>query len=435
MPHPMPESVPTESREHHVRTVTAKDLEELTTRAGMAPEQRLRIRAAAAVFGFRTTRHVTEELIDWSAAPDDPIYRLVFPDEHMLPATDVAEIADLLRQDAPAERLEAMARQVWAKLTGDHVPGPDEQKLPGVHHSYRDALLVAPAPQAPVPVTAPAFGGTRWTSGPGQALVAGDVHRLTDYLIAHPEVTYIQLSGADPLISGAAALRRYIEPLMGLEQLESIHIDTSALACWPHRFLTDPDAENMLRLFEQVTASGKSLTLVAAFYHPRELEPAPVTEAVGRIHATGAVIRTQAPLIGSVNDAAHIWAAMWRTQVRMGMVPYAMLLERPTAQGSRLTVPLAQAHEIFTHAYAGVAGLGRTVRGPAMLTSSGTVCVDGITDIGAQRVFVLRFTHARDLDLIGEPFFAAFDPDAVWLTDLKPALSTRFPHQPAAETP
>ncbi len=48
---------------------------------GLTPGQRLRTRAAAAVLGFRTTSYVTSELIDWSAAPGDPIYRLVFPAE------------------------------------------------------------------------------------------------------------------------------------------------------------------------------------------------------------------------------------------------------------------------------------------------------------------------------------------------------------------
>jgi hypothetical protein len=92
-------------------------------------------------------------------------------------------------------------------------------------------------------------------------------------------------------------------------------------------------------------------------------------------------------------------------------------------------MPLARAHEIFTRAYAGVAGLGRTVHGPAMQAGPGTVSVDGIADIGPQKVFVLRFTHARDPDLVGEPFFATFDPSATWLTELTPAFSGRFPHQ------
>jgi len=147
------------------------------------------------------------------------------------------------------------------------------------------------------------------------------------------------------------------------------------------------------------------------------------------------VIRTQAPLIGTVNDAASVWAAMWRTQVRTGMVPDTMVTEPITALSGTFMVPLARAHAIFAGAYSGVSGLARTVRGPVMPASPGTACVEGIADIGTQKVFVLRFTHAPDPDLIGRPFLAAFDPRAAWFTELKPAPGTRFPHQPNTEIP
>jgi len=54
---------------------------------------------------------------------------------------------------------------------------------------------------------------------------------------------------------------------------------------------------------------------MAHFSHPRELEPAVVDHAARRIRDTGAVVRTQAPLIRTVNDDAATWAAMWRRQV------------------------------------------------------------------------------------------------------------------------
>src|SRR2546428_14132482 len=81
------------------RSFTADDLEALTARAGLAPGQSLRTRAAAAVLGFRTTSHVTDELIDWSAAPEDPIYRLVFPDGDMLPPSEARRTAGRLRRE------------------------------------------------------------------------------------------------------------------------------------------------------------------------------------------------------------------------------------------------------------------------------------------------------------------------------------------------
>jgi L-lysine 2,3-aminomutase len=66
---------------------------------------------------------------------------------------------------------------------------------------------------------------------------------------------------------------------------------------------------------------------MARFAQPRQLEPRLAGDAMRRIGGTGAVIRTQAPLIGSVSDAASVWAAMWRTRVRIGMVPDAMVIE------------------------------------------------------------------------------------------------------------
>ena len=145
-----------------------------------------------------------------------------------------------------------------------------------------------------------------------------------------------------------------------------------------------------------MAASGRTLALMAHFSHPRELEPPLLAEAVRRIRSTGAVIRTQAPLIRSINDDPEAWRAMWRTQVRMGMIPYYMFVERDTGPQDYFAVPLARGYEIFRAAYRGVSGLCRTVRGPSMSATPGKVCVDGVTEVAGIKVFVLRMIQARD---------------------------------------
>jgi len=45
-------------------------------------------------------------------------------------------------------------------------------------------------------------------------------------------------------------------------------------------------------------------------------------------------------------------------------------------------------------------------------------------------VFALHLIQARDPRLVGRPFFAEFDPGAVWLSDLRPAFADRFPFDP-----
>jgi L-lysine 2,3-aminomutase len=272
----------------------------------------------------------------------------------------------------------------------------------------------------------------RWAQFVGEAdlkMAGDDVTQLRDYLLAHPEVTSVLFTGGDAMIMGEPVLRRYIEPLLDLEQLESIRIGTKSLAYWPQKFVTDPDADDMLRLFEQVVESGKNLAFMAHFSHPRELEPLMVTEACRRIRDTGAVIRTQAPLIRTINDDAGTWETMWRAQTRLGLVPYYMFVERDTGPQDYFAVPLARAYDIFRDAYKNVSGLARTVRGPSMSATPGKVCVDGVVDLFDQQVFALHFIQCRDADLVGKPFFAQYDPNAVWLDDLKPAFADHFPWQ------
>ncbi len=212
------------------------------------------------------------------------------------------------------------------------------------------------------------------------------------------------------MIMGESVIRRYLGPLLELEQLESIRIGTKALAYWPQRFVTDPDADATLGLFEEVVRAGKNLAFMAHYSHPRELESPLVESAVRRILGSGATIRTQAPLIRSINDDPAVWSAMWRRQHAMGMIPYYMFVERDTGPQDYFAVPLARAYEIFREAYASVSGLCRTVRGPSMSSTPGKVCVDGVAEIDGQQVFVLHLIQSRDPALVGRPFFAAVRP-------------------------
>ncbi len=66
---------------------------------------------------------------------------------------------------------------------------------------------------------------------------------------------------------------RYVEPLLEIESIQSIRIGTSPLAFWPYRFLTDRDADDVLRLFGKVVASGRHLALMAQLHHCRSCGP------------------------------------------------------------------------------------------------------------------------------------------------------------------
>nr|WP_246039742.1 lysine 2,3-aminomutase [Glycomyces buryatensis] len=402
----------------------------------MTDEQRLRTRAVASVLPFRTNAYVVDELIDWDNASEDPMFRLVFPQEDMLPSEDVDHIADLIQNEASKQELTAAANVVRYKLNPHpagqiqlNIKGKDEA-VEGLQHKYKETVLFFP--QQGQTCHAYCTYCFRWAQFVGideLKMANNDIEQLTGYVRHHPEVSSVLLTGGDPMIMGEPVLRRYIEPLLEMDHVESIRIGSKALAYWPQRFVTDPDAEATLRLFEEVVKSGRNLAFMAHFSHQKELESDLVHEAVRRINNTGAVIRTQAPLIRTINDDAEQWAGMWRTQHKMGMIPYYMFIERDTGPQEYFSVPLGRAWEIYRDAFSQVSGLCRTVRGPSMSATPGKVTVDGIVDINGEKVFALRMLQARDPEIVGRPFFAKFDENAVWVDDLKPAFADKFPFE------
>src|SRR5229473_3070420 len=273
---------PARSAGRGFRAYSAKHLDMLVQRAGLPPEERLAVRAVGTVLPFRTNSYVVENLIDWDAAPDDPIYRLVFPQADMLPAADVRQIASLLARDAPDQEVGAAAHEVRMRLNPHpdgqlalNIPDLGDVPLPGVQHKYPETVLVFPKQgQTCHAYCTYCFRWAQFVDEPDLKIATADTDRVIEYLRRHREVSSVLITGGDPMIMGAEVLRRYVEPLFdqGLEHIESVRIGSKSLAYWPQRFVTDPDADDTLRLFEEIVASGRSLAFMAHFSHPRELE-------------------------------------------------------------------------------------------------------------------------------------------------------------------
>lgn len=172
------------------------------------------------------------------------------------------------------------------------------------------------------------FRWPQFTSvGSDQQFKCSDPKILRDYIALHPQVKDVLFTGGDPLVMKTQRIREYVEPLLHDPQtshLSTIRFGTKSLAYWPYRYTTDPDAKDLLDLFEEIVKSGRHVSIQAHFTHPRELGTAAVREAMRLIQMTGAVIRTQAPLIRGINDSAELWSEMWNLQTNLGAIPYYM---------------------------------------------------------------------------------------------------------------
>ncbi len=421
------------------RVFTHIDPRQTPQLASMDPDLLLGMKAVSTVLPFRVNNYVVEELIDWGNIPNDPIFQLTFPQPGMLADNDFARMRDLVAADAPRDRITAAAREIQLRLNPHpagqkqlNVPTLDGQPVPGMQHKYRETVLFFP--QAGQTCHAYCTYCFRWAQFVGMAdmkFACGSPEVLVNYVKRHPEVSSVLFTGGDPLVMSTKVLRQYVEPLIAIPHLLSIRIGTKAPAYWPHRFISDPDSEDLLRLFEQVDKSGKNMAIMAHFSHPRELQTDAARQALARLASANATVRCQAPLIKHVNDDPALWATMWREQIRHNAIPYYMFVERDTGPKEYFKVPLARGYEIFQKAYSKVSGLGRTVRGPSMSCTPGKVVVDGIATLQGEKVFVLKFLQGRNPQWSGRIFFAKYDENASWIDELKPAFGEeRFFFEP-----
>jgi KamA family protein len=420
------------------RAITSRGLDQLAVRAGLSERDRLRLRAVASVLPFKTNTYVVDELIDWSSVPDDPIFRLVVPNPEMLPEQQIAPIMALLEAGAPNAEVQAAAARVRAELNphpGDqqarNIPLTLGRNLDGVQHKYAETVLLFPERgQTCHAYCTYCFRWAQFVHDPSLRIALDATEAVWKYLADQPSVQSALITGGDPLIMRTDVLDQTVSRLLEpeLEHIRSIRIGSKALSFWPHRFLTDPDADELLALFERVIASGRTLSLMAHFSHPRELMTDALQRAVARVRSTGAQIYTQAPVIRGINDEPEVWRDMWTRQVGLGMVPYYMFVERDTGPHEYFRLPLARCLEVYRGAIRATQGLCRTVRGPVMSASEGKVAIDGVTELEGRDVFVLRYIQARDPERVQMPFFAEYDPDAAWWSELRPARPADAPY-------
>ena len=409
---------------------TRNDLPRIAEVLGLNGEEVKDMQAVSAVLPFKVNNYVLENLIDRDNLPNDPMYQLTVPQRGMLADSDFQRMRDLVGREAPETEIKLAAREIQARLN-PHPAGQQElnkpmldgEELPGMQHKYNETVLFFPAQgQTCHAYCTYCFRWAQFIGDNELKFSNKEPEQLRRYVEENPQIDSVLITGGDPMIMKTKFLRQYIEPLMNIPHLNSIRVGTKAIAYWPYRFTEGEDADDLMRLIGEVRKAGKNFAVMAHSSHPVEFSTDVSEQAVKRLIDAGAVVRCQAPLIKRVNDHPDIWAALWRKQVALGAVPYYMFVERDTGPKNYFEVPLARAYDIFSRAYNQVSGLARTVRGPSMSCTPGKVCVDGVTEIHGEKLFVMKFIQGRNPYWANKVFFAKYNPKATWLDDLEPTL-------------
>lgn len=397
----------------------------------LSKEDLLSVDIVGSVLPFKTNNYVINELINWDNFRDDPMFILNFPQRGMLNPSDFSTIKKLHDQQVSRSVINDAANIIRHKLNphpagqSHNVPILNGEKLTGAQHKYAETILFFPSQgQTCHAYCTFCFRWPQFTGLDNLKFAMNQVDSIIDYIKEHPEITDILITGGDPMVMKATILDAYITKILdaNIPNLQTIRIGSKSLSFWPYRYLTDPDADDIIRTFEKVTKAGKSLAFMAHFNHPRELSTMAVEQAIKRIRNTGAQIRTQSPLLNHINANPKVWAEMWSRQANLGMIPYYMFVARDTGAQEYFGVSLSRAWDVYRRAFNKVSGLARTVRGPSMSCTPGKIRICGVTEIMGEKVFVLEFIQGRNPDWVARPFFAKYNPDAQWINDLEPAF-------------
>ncbi len=402
-------------------------------------EVKKEIDIVSSVIPFKTNNYVTDYLIDWENYKDDPIYILNFPNKDMLTQDQYEKVQKVL----DGKHSEVDVKRVVNKVRMQMNPHPAQQmtnipvlhgeELTGAQHKYKDIVLFFPSQGQTCHAHCTfCFRWPQFVKDLDLKFSMREIGKIVEYIRQNEQINEILFTGGDPMIMSPAELSKYIDVLIdsGVKNLENIRFGTKSLSYWPFTFLPEfsDEAEDMLKLFRKITSSGIHLGFMAHFNHPNELDNGIVQQAIFNIRQTGAEIRTQAPILNHINNNSDDWARMWKMQVKLGMIPYYMFVERETGPYDYFRIPLAEVYKTYRNAIRKTGSFAKTVTGPVMSADKGKVHILGIVTnpVNGADYFMMQYVRHRDYRQTYKPFFMEYDAEASWVDQLQEVRAEEY---------
>jgi KamA family protein len=345
---------------------------------GAIPEdKREKLRAITEKFVFRINDYYLS-LIDWEDPDNDPIYKLVIPNER--------ELDEYGKWDASDEHTNYV--------------------VPGCQHKYGTTALLL--------VSEVCGAYCRFCFR--KRLFRNDVHETSmevskgvEYIANHPEINNVLLTGGDSLILATGKIRQILKMLRAIPHVKIIRFGTKLPAFNPMRIYED---EELLQTLSEYSRPDKKIYVMAHFNHPRELTEE-AYRAIDALQRAGVVLVNQTPVLRGINNDPEVLAELLDKLSWAGVTPYYFFQNRPVAGNASFVLSLKETYEVIEEAKARTSGLGKRIR-YVMSHSSGKIEILGV-DRGK---IYLKYHQARHPDYYGH--FMVFEcPDRVfWFDDL-----------------
>ncbi len=338
-------------------------------------EERKKLKKITEKYVFRVNEYYLS-LIDWND-PDDPIRRLVIPNE--------GELQEYGRWDASDEATNYV--------------------VPGCQHKYKTTALLIVSEVCGA-YCRYCFRKRLFRNDIKEAM--SDVEPGLKYIAEHPEINNVLLTGGDSLILATKKLRMIVERLRAIDHVKIIRFGSKLPVFNPMRIYED---QELLDLIREYSTPEKRIYVMAHINHPREITEQ-ARKAFKALHDAGAIVVNQTPVLKGINDDPEVLGELLDKLSWAGVTPYYFFVNRPVAGNRDFVLTLEEVYNVVEQAKARTSGLGKRVR-LSMSHSSGKIEILAIQDGKAY----LKYHQSRDNEY-GKFMVLDCPKDAAWFDDL-----------------
>lgn len=265
---------------------------------------------------------------------------------HTLKLIDFQDPSDpTLLMSVPQERELTFSPEELVDPIGDQAKSP----IPFLTHRYPDRVLIYATFFCSLFCRFCFRRSKTGEASPGPE--KSDIDRIIEYLIDHPKVEEVILTGGDPLTLLDWQIEEWLERLRKVPTIHRIRFHTRTPVNLPSRF-----TDNLIDIFTHHMDSTHPIFIVTHFNHPNEIAPENI-EAIAKLVDAGIVVRNQGPLLKGINDSPEVLEELYKRLTNIRVVPY-YLHQLDLAQGTNhFRVPIAEGIEIMRKLQGKVTGI------------------------------------------------------------------------------
>jgi lysine 2,3-aminomutase len=152
---------------------------------------------------------------------------------------------------------------------------------------------------------------------------------VVDYLVAHPHISELILSGGDPLNVPVSHLQHLFERVRQETAVQDLRIHSRSVVFAPKVL-----SEKVCALLGQYR-----VRIYLHIVHPYELAD-PVTEVIQRLHSYGVRIYSQFPILRGINDHPAVLAKLLRALDELEAHPINIFIPDPISYSASFRIPL-----------------------------------------------------------------------------------------------